>query len=389
MAIRFVKQSGPMLKALPNDGQFVARVWDAPVRVAHATFIACVAGAWLTRGADDVDLHATFGYCALAVLAFRIAWGFTARGHARFASFAYSPRQAVRYLREALRGDPRHYAGHNPAGSWAVLALATLLLAACVSGLVAIGAMHGLGPLGGAVPAAWGAMAWDWHEAIAWILLGMIVLHLAGVAWGSRVHGENLAAAMVTGRKRARDAGDEAPARRAVASLLALGLALFSVTYLLHVVPADVAARESRERVIRESLKETAWGAECGGCHLAYSPALMAGRSWRRTLDEQDRHFGEDLALDAASRARLLSEAAATATPGWAAAMLAGSTPAGEAPLRITELPFWRRAHEALDDAAFRDPVHGRHDCEACHRDAGSGIFHPRMIQIAKSKVGP
>ena len=51
--------------------------------------------------------------------------------------------------------------------------------------------------------AFWGA---DWleeaHETLANLAVGLVVLHVAGVIWESRRHGENLVAAMITGVKR-------------------------------------------------------------------------------------------------------------------------------------------------------------------------------------------
>lgn len=373
--------------AEPGGSPARRRVWDAPVRITHVAFIAAVAGAWLTRDARDLDAHAAFGYLALLALAFRIAWGFLGTAHARFESFAYPPRDAWRYVRDALAGRARHYTGHNPAGSWAVFVLLALLAAACVSGLLAIAAMHAGGPLGGYVPAHWGLAAWRWHEWLAWAVLAMVALHLAGVAWGSRVHRENLAAAMVTGRKRAHETGPDVPARALLAATIALGFAASGFAYLGWHVPRDVASREALHAHESQALQGTAWGRECGSCHLAYPPPLLPARSWRRMFDEQERHFGEDLALDTAAVAKLLAEAAHAPPRSWAAATLAASAPGDTAPLRITELPFWRRAHENVEERDFEARANGRHDCEACHHDAASGIFHPRMIRIPKQKV--
>jgi cytochrome b len=383
-----------MLKALRKHGQFFtgpgARilVWDAPLRVAHAAFIACVAGAWLTRDATELDVHAVFGYGALIAVAFRLAWGFAGSAHARFASFAYSPGAAWRYLQDALAGRARHYTGHNPAGSWAVFGLLLLLFCVIASGLVATGAMHAMGPFGDAIPWSWGRPAWRWHEALAWALLALVALHVAGVAWGSRVHRENLAAAMVTGRKVAHGSEIAVAQRGALAIGLVAAIGLFAAYFLALHAPGEIETREAHEARGSRALGQTAWGAECGSCHLAYAPALLPARSWRRTLAEQDRHFGEDLGLDDASRARLLAEASAAPAAAWGAWVLASSIAPEEAPLRISELPFWKELHGGLPGDAFEPPVHGRHDCEACHRDAGSGIFHPRMIHIPKRKVG-
>jgi cytochrome b len=384
-----------MLKALRKHGQFFTRpdrgilVWDAPVRVAHGAFIACVAGAWLSRSAIDMDAHAAFGYCALAAVVFRIAWGFAGSAHARFAAFAYSLPEAWRYVRDALAGRARHYTGHNPAGSWAVFGMLSLLAAVIASGVAASAAMHSLGPLAGRVPWSWGLPAWRWHEALAWALLGLVAFHLVGVAWGSRVHRENLAAAMVTGRKVGHGSPEGVPARGAVAVALVVAMGTFVLFYLGWHVPRDVEARKARQANAVAAFKETAWGAECGSCHLAYAPSLLPGRSWRLMLEEQDRHFGEDLALDDGARSRLAAEASALQATAWGPWALAGSAGSTDSPLRVTELPLWKEIHERIGDEAFKEPVNGRHDCEACHDDAGSGIFHPRMIHIPKPKVAP
>ncbi|HUP30578.1 MAG TPA: cytochrome b/b6 domain-containing protein [Usitatibacter sp.] len=363
------------------------RIWDAPLRLAHWTFVACVAGAWLTRGGEHVDLHVTFGYIALALLIVRIAWGFVGPSHARFRSFVYSPRTAWHYVRAALAGSAPHYTGHNPAGSWAVWTLLALLALVTSSGIVASAAMHGMGPLAGMVPFTAAGGALEFHEAIAWIVLGVAALHIAGVAWGSRVHRENLALAMVTGRKRDHDGTlPEAPRRAAAAAAIALAGVLGTAAYLGWHVPREVARRDALAKGSQQALAETPWSRECGSCHLAYSPSLLPLRSWERTLREQDRHFGEDLSLSPAASQRLL--AAAIAPPdSWAAWSLSSSAPAAEAPLRVTGLPAWKRLHLHVPEERFKPPnTAGPHECDACHRDAASGIFHARMIQSAKPR---
>jgi cytochrome b len=370
-----------MLSASSKRGQ-IGRVWDLPVRVTHWLLAACVLAAWLTRDARLIDLHAAAGYCALLLVAFRIAWGFAGTAHARFRDFAYSPRATLDYLRGALRGAPPHFTGHNPAGSWAVYALLAGTLFVCIIGVVAIGSMYSLGPAPVALPYPWSNAIREIHEWAAWILLVVIAVHVAGALWGSWLHRENLVKAMFSGRKIRHDAvSAEPPSRAAVAVGVVAGAGMLAAFYL-HAAGWDQGYASLRGAVRIPDASSNAWRKECGGCHLAYSPSLLPQRSWERTLHEQGEHFGEDLSLNAARVRELLAIASRTEPESWGAWKLGGSVPAGEAPLRITASPYWRHAHRDLPASAYKAPVSaGRHDCEACHRDAGSGIFHPRMIQ--------
>ena len=55
----------------------------------------CFAGAWLSS--DDAEtLHHWLGYGALALVVFRLAWGFLGSQHARFANFVPGPATLVR-----------------------------------------------------------------------------------------------------------------------------------------------------------------------------------------------------------------------------------------------------------------------------------------------------
>ena len=387
-AWRMLRVKGMSVNLQPADARDLRRVWDAPVRIVHGLLIVCVAGAWLTREAQQIDLHAAFGYCALGLVLFRIAWGFLGTRHARFASFAYSPRATLAYLRDAIQRHPRHYTGHNPAGSWAVYGLLALIGGATLSGVVAMGAMYGEGPVG-PTSFALADQVLAWHEILAWAVLVLAVLHVIGALWGSYVHQENLPAAMITGRKAVHDThAADAPSRTATGALVLATAIAVGFGYAAMWSPIDQERRTREDAAVKATLKAQAWSRECGSCHLAYSPALLPLASWKRTLDEQEKHFGEDLALGAAAVRRLLEHAGSVATPSWAAWKLASAVPTGEAPLEISTTPFWRAAHATLQEGDFKPPRSaGRHDCEACHRDAASGIFHPRMIHMAKGRV--
>jgi cytochrome b len=164
-------------------------VWDLPVRVFHWLMVLCFAGAWLTAESERWRLlHVTLGYTMGGLVAFRVLWGLIGTRHARFASFVRGPRKVLAYLRSLVRGEPEHHVGHNPAG-----ALAIVVMLGLVVGIVLTGHAN-FNDIGG---------HWveDVHESAASLMLALVGVHLAGVLASSWLHGENLARAMVSGRK--------------------------------------------------------------------------------------------------------------------------------------------------------------------------------------------
>jgi cytochrome b len=167
------------------------KVWDPVVRLFHWGLVASLALAWLT--AEDVkSLHLLAGYAAASLIAVRLVWGLIGTRYVRFTQFVKAPMTVVTYLRDVLSGREARYLGHNPAGGIMILALLF-----CLSGLCLTGWLY-------TTDAYWGD---EWvegvHEALANLMLGLVGLHVAGVVLASLRHGENLARAMISGRKRA------------------------------------------------------------------------------------------------------------------------------------------------------------------------------------------
>jgi cytochrome b len=94
--------------------------------------------------------------------------------------------------------EPRH-AGHDPLGGWMVLAFF-----AGIAGLALTGWLYTTDPF-------WGdEIVERIHGALAWSLLGLVAIHVAGVLVASRRHRENLVRSMIDDRKRAPRDGDVA-----------------------------------------------------------------------------------------------------------------------------------------------------------------------------------
>ena len=179
----------------------IVLVWDAPTRLFHWLAAALVAAAYATWRLNWMTWHAWAGEGLLALLLFRIAWGFLGGETARFSRFVVSPRVAVEHLKHALLREPDGQVGHNPAGGWMVLLLLALLFVEALTGIYINNDIVDVGPLTDLVPARI-ADAIDASHAAVWdVLLAAIVLHLAAIAFYAAAKGQNLLRPMVTGRK--------------------------------------------------------------------------------------------------------------------------------------------------------------------------------------------
>lgn len=362
------------------------RIWDLPTRLFHWLFAAACATAWVSGDAPRyTDLHLFAGYLALGLLGFRLVWGVIGGRYARFRQFVRGPAAVVEHLRGLFAAGREHGPGHNPAGALAILLMLGLVLALGVSGLIVLGGEEGSGPLAGRFSVAQGVAVHAWHDALAWALLAVVVVHVSGVLLESRLQHQNLPRSMITGSKETAAHEAEPRNRSAVAVLmLLLGLGYSGYWFLPYL-------QQSEERpylpLVGPVLQHNErWQEACSECHMAYHPSLLPARSWQRMLDEQADHFGEDLFLAPETVAVLRRYAAANSAEvveREAAWRTLQSLPAGEAPLRVTDTPYWRRVHRGIDEAVWQRPaVNGKFNCAACHRDAEQGGFMNGAMHI-------
>lgn len=204
------------------------RTWDLPVRLLHWMFVVLVFSSWLSSeiGGNAMTYHMWVGYAILALVLFRIVWGFLGSQHARFCDFVRSPLAVARYLGGMLRKDSPHFVGHNPAGGWSVLALLLSLFVQAATGLFANDEIATEGPLAGHVASTVSDLLTTVHRYNFNVLLGLIGLHLAAIVFHLLVKRENLISAMVTGRKQLPPGTSAAEGRMASLWLAAVILAI-------------------------------------------------------------------------------------------------------------------------------------------------------------------
>jgi cytochrome b len=186
------------------------RVWDPFIRIVHWLLAAAVLLNWFTD--RPLWLHTWSGYLAAVLVVSRVLWGFVGPENARFVSFVRGPWAVFDYLAGLVRFSSRRHIGHSPAGGAMVVAMLLMIAATAGTGMASLAAMEGRGPLSSVVqremPRTLGQrrappLVREVHEVVANVTFALVILHIAGVVLASLVHRENLAAAMISGRKRA------------------------------------------------------------------------------------------------------------------------------------------------------------------------------------------
>ncbi len=164
-------------------------VWDPLVRIFHWS----LAGLFLTNALlDDPEtaLHRQIGYAVLALVVFRLVWGFVGPRHARFADFPPDTAGALGQLRDMATGRRHAHVGHSPLGALMIYNLLATLLVVCGSGWLMTTDTY------------WG-VKWvgELHElAVNWAEFS-VILHITAVFLESLRLNVNLPASMISGTK--------------------------------------------------------------------------------------------------------------------------------------------------------------------------------------------
>jgi len=126
---------------------------------------------------------------------------------------------------------------------------------------------------------------------------------------------------------------------------------------------------------------------ECGSCHMAYSPRLLPSGSWIKIMSGLDNHFGDNAELDAETKKSitgLLLTYSADRSDYRRERRYNSPMQYNDAPVRITQMPFFRRAHHEIPDRMVtgNPEVKSFSRCDACHIRAEQGSFDEHDVRI-------
>lgn len=212
------------------------RVWDAPTRLFHWAIVILLVLSWFTQRRGWMELHFLSGYAIIALLLFRIAWGFVGSETARFSRFVKSPLAALRHLLHLHRREPDTEIGHNAAGGWMVLVMLALIAVQVASGFGANDDISEEGPLARHVGKEWSDWLAGIHALNFDLIQIVVLLHILAIIAYAVLKRHNLVGPMITGRKRL-PAGMAAPALASpVLALVLFALAVGVVWGLVQVL---------------------------------------------------------------------------------------------------------------------------------------------------------
>jgi len=377
-----VTPEGP---AAPAADRWV-KVWDVPTRGFHWMLVLLVAVNVFTGFVTPewwLGVHNWAGYGLVALMIFRLVWGICGSEYSRVTSFIYPPRDTLEHLRGLMLLRPPHYVGHNPTGALMVFALAGVLIALVVTGLLVLGGEEKQGPLAAVIGYSVASAANHVHHWLTILLLVMVLGHIAGVVTESVLTHDNLVRAITTGWKKLPPA---APVPTARAARPVLAVALLVVLVGAAVATLDWFSRRPPPLGLRALPENATYKKECGACHYAHNPSLLPASSWAALMTSLHEHFGEDASLDGPTTGRLaawlVSNAAETFDTESAHRF---RIVAPDDPYRVSSTPYWVRKHASVSPDVFvRKSVRSKVNCHACHRDAESGRYDDQAIAIPK-----
>jgi cytochrome b len=211
--------NAPVGRSDVSGAKHEVRAWDLPTRLFHWTLLTLVGCAWVSHenaaalGDNSLLWHRWNGYAILVLLVFRLIWGVVGSSTSRFSNFIRSPLATLTYARQLLRGRPLHYLGHNPMGTWMIIALFSALLVQGGLGLFVLD--HNdivAGPLQGTISDELAKLFGRWHRFVFKVIVGLAIIHMLANALYGVFANEPLVQAMVTGKKPAQDYVDASDA---------------------------------------------------------------------------------------------------------------------------------------------------------------------------------
>jgi cytochrome b len=171
-------------------------LWDWPVRLIHWLIALILPASWWTAEEGYMEIHQWLGLSLLIAVLTRLCWGLIGSPQARFRDFLRGPAQVLAYL----RGAPLETPGHNPLGGWSAMLLWILLVLQALTGTVGSDDVLFTGPFHYVFDTSLSDRLSELHEVLFNVIVALVALHIAAIAYYERIRRQRLLRPMVFGK---------------------------------------------------------------------------------------------------------------------------------------------------------------------------------------------
>jgi len=369
-------------------------IWPIANRLSHIMLIVFLAVSYLLGDYKELlDYHIAFGLALGVAFTFRIIWGFIGPKYSRFKDFDFSIDNLKSYMLNVLshilgnHKSSEEHIGHNPASSFAIIAMAILTYFAIFFGFLAQGIEknHGI----------FAFLHNDYfkqmeifsglHSFFANALIFVIAAHVGGSLIDKFIKKSDAIDSMVSGYKETSVKEDVKVNIFQIAfSFIWIIVSLFSLYYMIFTKDNVLLASASVKQ--NYALLHADFSKECSDCHMLYPPYLLPKKSWTLMMSDLENHFGEDASLDEATNLSILdflNKNSAENSSQSSAFHINKELKNDNKTIAITKTPFWQHTHERIDKNIFKnDKIKSKANCKACHKDIEKGVIDYRLTKI-------
>lgn len=211
-------------------------IWPLVNRLSHVLLVVFFVAAYFLGDFDDLlSYHVAFGYALGVVFIFRTLWGFIGPKHSRFKDFNFNLSDLKDYM-FAIFSKTKEYVGHNPASSWAVVAMIIVAFLTIITGTMAYGIEEHHGVLSFLYSSSFKDMEIfkDVHELLANLFIAIIGVHILGSLIDKYIKKSDAIDSMVSGYKKTTEKIEiKLNIFQKLFSIIWIIVSLFSLYYLI------------------------------------------------------------------------------------------------------------------------------------------------------------
>ena len=364
-------------------------IWPFANRISHLLMILFFTVAYILGDFKDLlSYHVAFGLALGVLFAFRTVWGFIGPKYSRFKDFNFNLYDLKDYLLSVF-SKTKEYVGHNPASSYAIVAMIVVAFLSIITGLLAYGIEENHGILSFLHSTYFKKMEIfkEFHEFFSNLFLAIVGVHMAGALIDKFIKKSDAVDSMVSGYKKlTQSVHVKVNIFQNFYVLAWIVLSVFSLYYLIFTKDNIFIANANIKQ--NYALIHKDFANECGSCHITYPPFLLPKKSWTLMMSGLENHFGDDASIDKATNHSILAflkQNSAENSTHQAALGILKSLKDDNGTIAITKTPFWKKRHKKVSKDLFASKeVKSRANCKACHTDIQNGLIENDLINLPK-----